>query len=124
MQIRCPHCQNAIELVDDSDFQSVDCPSCGSQFGLVDVAEDASDRRGTIQVVSTGMQPPRLWLRPGPIRDRLGPEKGADGGSQSANMSKKRASGQAFVRIPRFSISGFSRFWVPKGSRNGSKRGP
>ena len=25
-------------------------------------------------------------LRPGPIRDRLGPEKGAQGGSQSANM--------------------------------------
>ncbi|MFP6753246.1 MAG: hypothetical protein VB855_16300, partial [Pirellulaceae bacterium] len=40
MQIRCPNCQDGIELVDDSDFQSVDCPSCGSQFGLVDVAED------------------------------------------------------------------------------------
>jgi Zn finger protein HypA/HybF involved in hydrogenase expression len=37
MQIRCPHCQNGIELVDDSDFQSIDCPSCGSQLGLVDV---------------------------------------------------------------------------------------
>ena len=43
MQIRCPHCQNGVELVDDSDFQSVDCPSCGSQFGLVDVAEDNID---------------------------------------------------------------------------------
>jgi len=40
MQIRCPNCQDGIELVDDSDFQSVDCPSCGSQFGLVDVEED------------------------------------------------------------------------------------
>ena len=39
MQIRCPHCQNGIELVDDSDFQSIDCPNCGSQFGLVDVDE-------------------------------------------------------------------------------------
>ena len=43
MQIRCPHCQNAIELVDDSDFQSIDCPSCGSQFGLVDVEQTEID---------------------------------------------------------------------------------
>ncbi|MBT7918644.1 MAG: protein kinase, partial [Planctomycetaceae bacterium] len=40
MQIRCPHCQNGIELVDESDLQSVDCPSCGSQFGLVDVDQE------------------------------------------------------------------------------------
>jgi tetratricopeptide (TPR) repeat protein len=39
MQIRCPHCQNGIELVHDSDFQSVSCPSCGSDFGLVDMAQ-------------------------------------------------------------------------------------
>gem|GEM_PF-2334066 len=26
MQIRCPHCNNGIELVDDSDFQSIECP--------------------------------------------------------------------------------------------------
>jgi WD40 repeat protein len=39
MQIRCPHCQDAIKLVDDSDFQSIDCPSCGSQFRLVDVEQ-------------------------------------------------------------------------------------
>ena len=43
MQIRCPHCQNGIELVDDSDFQSIDCPSCGSQFGLVDVEQTEID---------------------------------------------------------------------------------
>jgi WD40 repeat protein len=43
MQIRCPHCQNGIELVDESDLQSVDCPSCGSQFGLVDVEQENVD---------------------------------------------------------------------------------
>jgi serine/threonine protein kinase len=43
MQIRCPHCQNGIELVDESDLQSVDCPSCGSQFGLVDVDQESID---------------------------------------------------------------------------------
>ncbi|MFP6753034.1 MAG: serine/threonine-protein kinase [Pirellulaceae bacterium] len=40
MQIRCPNCQIPIELVHDSDFQSIDCPSCGSQFSLVDVDEN------------------------------------------------------------------------------------
>jgi serine/threonine protein kinase len=43
MQIRCPHCQNGIELVDESELQSVDCPSCGSQFGLVDVDQESID---------------------------------------------------------------------------------
>ena len=37
MQIRCPHCQNGVELIDESDLQSVDCPSCESQFGIVDM---------------------------------------------------------------------------------------
>ena len=37
MQIRCPHCQNGVDLVDDEDFQSLNCPSCGSDFSLVDV---------------------------------------------------------------------------------------
>ena len=55
MQIRCPHCQNGIELVHDSDFQSIDCPSCGSQFGLVDVEQTEIDTlsksRGTTATI-------------------------------------------------------------------------
>ena len=39
MHIRCPHCRNPIELFDESEHQSIDCPDCGSQFGLVDVDE-------------------------------------------------------------------------------------
>ena len=39
MHIRCPHCRNPIELLDESDHQSIDCPDCGSQFALVDVDE-------------------------------------------------------------------------------------
>ena len=35
MQIRCPHCQNGVEVVEDIDFDSVSCGSCGSQFNLV-----------------------------------------------------------------------------------------
>ena len=43
MQIRCPHCQDGIDVAEDSDFHSVDCPSCGSQFGLVDVNQEDID---------------------------------------------------------------------------------
>ena len=36
LHIRCPHCHNPVELVDDSSLSDVLCPSCGSQFSLVD----------------------------------------------------------------------------------------
>ncbi len=36
IHIRCPHCRNPVELVDDSSLSEVVCPSCGSQFSLVD----------------------------------------------------------------------------------------
>ena len=36
LHIRCPHCQNPVELVDDESLSDVTCPSCGSQFSLVD----------------------------------------------------------------------------------------
>lgn len=35
MHVRCPHCQNPIELAGDSDLNDVTCPSCGSHFNLV-----------------------------------------------------------------------------------------
>lgn len=34
MHIRCPHCQNRIEVVDESSLAQVSCPSCGSAFNL------------------------------------------------------------------------------------------
>ena len=36
MHIRCPHCQNPIELVGDDLAQELTCPSCGSSFSLID----------------------------------------------------------------------------------------
>jgi serine/threonine protein kinase len=42
MQVRCPHCHNPIEVVDDSSLSEIPCPSCGSSFSLV------SDLRTTI----------------------------------------------------------------------------
>jgi WD40 repeat protein/serine/threonine protein kinase len=34
MHIRCPHCQNAVEVVGEQDIVDVTCPSCGSAFDL------------------------------------------------------------------------------------------
>ena len=35
LQIRCPQCQVAIEIVDDTPFREITCPSCDSHFSLV-----------------------------------------------------------------------------------------
>ena len=34
MHVRCPHCHNPIELVEDQHREEVVCPSCGSSFRL------------------------------------------------------------------------------------------
>lgn len=38
LRVRCPHCQNPIELIDEAQdaLGDIDCPSCGSTFSLVD----------------------------------------------------------------------------------------
>jgi WD40 repeat protein/serine/threonine protein kinase len=35
MHIRCPHCQNPVEVIGDQDIAKVTCPSCGSAFDLL-----------------------------------------------------------------------------------------
>lgn len=35
LKVRCPHCHNPIELVDDSPLSDIQCPSCGSHFSLL-----------------------------------------------------------------------------------------
>lgn len=35
MHIRCPHCRNPVELVDDGRNDEINCPACGSSFSLV-----------------------------------------------------------------------------------------
>ncbi len=46
LHIRCPHCHNPVELVDDASLSDVLCPSCGSHFSLVD------DSPRTFQAIS------------------------------------------------------------------------
>ena len=35
MHVRCPHCHNPVEIVDEDPLAKVTCPSCGSQVDLV-----------------------------------------------------------------------------------------
>jgi len=35
MHVRCPHCQNALDVVPEVEFDDLTCPSCGSQIDLV-----------------------------------------------------------------------------------------
>ncbi len=35
MQIRCPHCHNPVEVVDDAELSDLVCGSCGSSFNLL-----------------------------------------------------------------------------------------
>ncbi len=44
MQVRCPHCHNGIEVLNDDPSGDVSCPSCGSCFNLAkDIATGADD---------------------------------------------------------------------------------
>ncbi|MBM3969088.1 MAG: hypothetical protein FJ302_04395 [Planctomycetes bacterium] len=43
MQVRCPHCHNPIEVVNDDPSGDVSCPSCGSCFNLAKDIETAQD---------------------------------------------------------------------------------
>jgi formylglycine-generating enzyme required for sulfatase activity/tRNA A-37 threonylcarbamoyl transferase component Bud32 len=40
MHVRCPHCHNPIEFVDDSSLKEIPCPECGSSFSLVGSADE------------------------------------------------------------------------------------
>jgi WD40 repeat protein/tRNA A-37 threonylcarbamoyl transferase component Bud32 len=40
MHIRCPHCRNPIEVIEQDSLSDVTCPSCGSNFSLI--GEDAT----------------------------------------------------------------------------------
>ena len=44
LHIRCPHCHNPIEIVDDRPLTDLTCPSCGEKVTLV--LDDTMDRAG------------------------------------------------------------------------------
>jgi len=35
LHVRCPHCHNPIEIIQEADLSDLSCPSCGSQFNML-----------------------------------------------------------------------------------------
>ena len=52
MHVRCPHCHNPIELVDESLLSGIECPSCGSNFSLVGDLETTVSHRGENKTIA------------------------------------------------------------------------
>jgi serine/threonine protein kinase len=46
MHVRCPHCHNPIEVLDEDPLTDVVCESCGSHFDLIDAQSTALYRAG------------------------------------------------------------------------------
>ena len=56
LHIRCPHCRNPIQLIDDSPIHDITCPSCDSKFSLVGedsttATHDKSARIGQFELI-------------------------------------------------------------------------
>jgi hypothetical protein len=51
MQIRCPHCHNPVELLNDDPSGDVSCPSCGSCFNLAKDLETATDDGSVVKML-------------------------------------------------------------------------
>jgi len=52
MHVRCPHCHNPIEVVDDSTFKEIPCPTCGSSFSLVPETDATEAFRGITRTIA------------------------------------------------------------------------
>ena len=50
MHIRCPHCHNPVEVVGSDPLTDISCPSCGSNFSLIN-AETASSAPGAVRMI-------------------------------------------------------------------------
>ena len=45
LNVRCPHCHNAIELLNEARVTSIGCPSCGSSFSLLATPGEALSQK-------------------------------------------------------------------------------
>jgi hypothetical protein len=63
MHVRCPHCHNPVEILDDSSFKDIVCSTCGSAFSLVGDSEATETARmatktiGQFELVESCSQP-------------------------------------------------------------------
>ena len=51
MKIRCPHCRNPIEVVNDDPLNDIDCPSCGSSFNLLGECDTISHHSAAVETI-------------------------------------------------------------------------
>jgi serine/threonine protein kinase len=51
MHVRCPHCRNPVEIVDDGSLDDVNCSSCGSSFSLIAPTETRTFRPDSVQSI-------------------------------------------------------------------------
>jgi WD40 repeat protein/ribosomal protein S27E len=51
MRVRCPHCHNPIEVVDDDPLSDLTCPSCGSHFSLISGGTTTPYQAGKVKSV-------------------------------------------------------------------------
>ena len=51
LHVRCPHCHNPVELVDDASLGEITCHACGSTFSLVDEEGTAGGTRPRPQII-------------------------------------------------------------------------
>lgn len=52
MHLRCPHCQNPLEVAADDPFTDIECPSCGSHFCLISGESTRSFHERAISTVA------------------------------------------------------------------------
>ena len=52
MRVRCPHCRNPIEIVEDQSLAEIDCPTCGSSFNLIAGDETATYTVGQTRTIA------------------------------------------------------------------------
>jgi serine/threonine protein kinase len=52
MHIRCPHCHNPIEVLEESTLVDVDCPTCGSGFNMASDAVTAMEADGSARRIA------------------------------------------------------------------------
>ena len=50
MHVRCPHCHQPVELVENAGLEHIDCPSCGSHFSLLG-EQTASYHAGEVRTI-------------------------------------------------------------------------
>lgn len=68
LKIRCPHCHNPVELVNDDPSGDVSCPSCGSCFNLCVKFAEALHHAHEAGVVHRDLKPQNILVRRAPAR--------------------------------------------------------